>query len=444
MTAARTQRSRGLVGNSFALLATTHITALLGYAFWTVCARVSSPSVIGITNTAISAMTLISVIAISGFIPMLTRLLPGASPEERSGLCSTAFVVATLVPGIAGTIGALFMPDRLRAVVGTPWLMVLLGTGTATTALLLVVNAALLGVRRADLSMYSNIVGSIARLGAVATMLVLGVLAVSMDAKASHTILIVWIVSLFISIVLSMWLLIRTAPGFRFHAHWVWFSRMRDSLGWDHVTTLAIRAPPLAIPILAASMFPPAQVGYLAVVGMVVSAFLAVAASISSALLADCADDPRRLQEQARRATRLICMLLVVPVMVTCLLAKEVLSFFGTEYATYSPLLILLLICTFPDALINVAVAVLRVQHRLAVITTLAVIGTIMSIGGSWVLMPHMGLYGIGVALLVSQGLSAIVFAVIVLWPHRLRSSAANGEARTEQSKPKMIGTGLA
>ncbi len=47
MTAARPRTARGLVVNSIALLALNHITALLGYVFWVICARSVSASVIG-------------------------------------------------------------------------------------------------------------------------------------------------------------------------------------------------------------------------------------------------------------------------------------------------------------------------------------------------------------------------------------------------------------
>src|SRR5690349_14526699 len=110
MSGAHSRRtSRGLLGNSIALLAMTHITSVLGYVFWMACARHVSAGAIGMTSTVISAMTLIAIFSAAGFIPLLTRVLPGADPEERSGLCSTAFVLAALVSGVAGVAGALLL-----------------------------------------------------------------------------------------------------------------------------------------------------------------------------------------------------------------------------------------------------------------------------------------------------------------------------------------------
>jgi hypothetical protein len=56
MSGARVRKAgRGLLGNSIALLAMTHITSLLGYVFWMACARHVSAGAIGMTSTVISA-----------------------------------------------------------------------------------------------------------------------------------------------------------------------------------------------------------------------------------------------------------------------------------------------------------------------------------------------------------------------------------------------------
>ena len=79
---------------------------------------------------------------------------------------------------------------------------------------------------------------------------------------------------------------------------------------------------------------------------------------------------------------RLIGALLIAPVAITCLLASKVLGLFGADYAHYSTLLVLLLLSTLPDALINVAVAILRVQRRLVAVAAVTVTGAAITLGG--------------------------------------------------------------
>ena len=157
---------------------------------------------------------------------------------------------------------------------------------------------------------------------------------------------------------------------------------------------LAGQLPVLVLPILASALFPPAQVGYATIALMISAPFSAVSASVSNALLAHCADRPERLRTEARRAVRLIGALLLPPVVITCLLASKVLGLFGADYAHYSTLLVLLLVATLPNALTDLAVAILRVQRRLVAVAAITVTGSAITIGGAlllWLLMPHLG-----------------------------------------------------
>lgn len=413
MSTDRTPKARGMVGNSFALLALTNITSVLGFVFWTLCARSVSPGAIGVANTVISGMTLVAIVCVAGFLPFLTRLLPGASPDERSGLCSTAFVVTAIASGAVGAVGAFLLPTRLHNTVGTGWLIVLLTLGSIATAMQMVINSTLLGVRRAEFSLYSSSAGAVLRLATIASMVALGALATTVDSGATHTMLVIYVASLLLSNTMAFFLLRRAVPAFRFRPRIEWLTRIGRTVGWDHVAVLAVRSPAFVIPILAAAMFPATQLGYFAVTAMISSVFLAVSAAVSNALLADCADDPARLQAQARRAMRLIGLLLVLPVAGTCLLAKQVLGFFGSDYISCSTLLIVLLMATFPDAMVNISMSILRVQKRLRIITILTVAQAIMMVSGAWLLMPHIGIIGAAVAAVVAQSITAVVFAAV-------------------------------
>lgn len=426
---------RGLLGNSFALLAACHITSVLGYLFWLACARGVSASTVGMASTVISAMTLVAVFAAAGLEPLLTRVLPGADRDTRSGLSSTAIVLTAVVAGVAGAVGGLLMPERLQSSVGTGWLVVLLSAGAVGTALQLVVNAALLGARRAELSLVGCVVGSLLRLGTVIALLSVGVMATSADATAAHTILAVWVASLLISFGLSARLLARATPGFRFRPGWIWMTRLRRGVAWDHVTMLAARLPGLSLPILAAAHFPPAQVAYLVMALMLSGAFFAVSASVANSLLADCADRPEHLAAQARRALRLTGMLLILPVVITCLLASRVLDLFGADYGRHSFLLVLLLLATLPDAMVNFAVAILRVQCRLGAAAAVTITSAAITVGGAWLLMPRVGIIGAAWAVLAAPVLVATALPVIT----RLRLPARACAASTEVGAPAWV-----
>jgi O-antigen/teichoic acid export membrane protein len=417
-----------LVANSIALLATSHLTTLLGYLFWTVCARGSSASTIGMANTVLSAISLVAVLTATGFQPFLIRMLPGADSEERSGLCGTALVVSGVVSGFAGVAGALLLPVRVQTAVGTGWLVGLLGAGAMASALLMVINAALLGVRRADFSLLTSVLGSLSRLVIVAALLGLGIVATSTDATVAHTILAVSVASLMVSLGLGGRLLVRATPGFRFRCGWIWLSRLRRGLAWDHLAMVAGQLPVLVLPILASALFPPAQVGYATIAMMIAGAFSAVSALVSNALLAQCADRPEHLRTEAGRAVRLIGALLLPPVVITCLLASKVLGLFGADYAHYSTLLVLLLVSTIPNTLTDLALASLRVQRRLVAVAAITLTGSAITTGGAlllWLLMPQFGITGAGVSALASAVIIATTLVGMLIYRYRVSARTA-------------------
>jgi len=430
------------VANSIALLASNHLTTVLGYLFWTVLARGVSASTIGMANTVLSAITLVAVLTATGFQPFLTRMLPGADSRERGGLCGTALVISAVVSGVGGVVGALLLPERVHAAVGTGWLVGLLGAGAIASAVSSVINAALLGVRRADFSLLGSVLGSLSRLVTVAALLGLGVMAASSDATAAHVILAIWVASLIVTSGLGGRLLIRATPGFRFRCGWVWLSRLRHGVAWDHLAMVSGQLSVLLLPILASALFPPAQVGYATIALMISGAFFAVSALVSNALLAHCADRPEHLRTEIGRAVRLIGALLLPPVVITCLLAPKVLGLFGADYTRYSTLLVLLLVATLPNTLTDIALASLRVQRRLVAVAAITVTGSAMTIGGSlllWMLMPQWGITGAGVAALASSVIIPITLAVVFFYRNRVSARTS----RTAGDTPACVADGL-
>ncbi len=423
-----------MVANSIALLAMNHLTSLLGYVFWVICARSVDAGVVGVSNTVIGGMTLVGIVSVAGFIPLLPRVLPGASSEERNGLCSTAFVVAVVISGAAGAVGALVLPDSVQAALGTGCLVALMVAGSVGTALMLVINGALLGVRRAELSLVGSIVGALSRLAAVAVFLPLAVVTVGADTDSARVILFGWVASLMLNFVLSLRLFVRATTDFHFRPRRIWLSRLRQLVPWDYVATIAVRAPFYLVPIIAAAYFPPDQVAYLSMAAMISTAFFAVNAAVSNALLADCADRPDRLRSQARRALGLIGVLLIPAMAITCLLAPQILGIFGADYAEHSTLLVIGLMSTLPDALVNVAVAVLRVQRRLRAVAVISVSGASIGIGVSALLMPHLGIIGAAWAALASPTVVVAALAAMGFFRWLINVRAAASAARLRAS----------
>ena len=70
------RRHRDLLDNASTLVASTGVTALFGFAYWAVAARLFSQRAVGYGSAAVSAMTLIGTIGMLGMGTVLIGELP--------------------------------------------------------------------------------------------------------------------------------------------------------------------------------------------------------------------------------------------------------------------------------------------------------------------------------------------------------------------------------
>ena len=90
-----------------------------------------------------------------------------------------------------------------------------------------------------------------------------------------------------------------------------------------------------------------------------------------------------------------------------------VLGLFGPQYAAAGyPLLVLLVISAVPDAVTNVGVAQWRVQGRTGRVAALNIGMATVTLAGTWLLAPTLGVVAPGWAWLTAQTLGTVVVLV--------------------------------
>jgi O-antigen/teichoic acid export membrane protein len=115
------------------------------------------------------------------------------------------------------------------------------------------------------------------------------------------------------------------------------------------------------------------------------------------------------LRSVVTKALRVISVMLAPAMAVMIVFGRLILGLFGVSYATAGyGLLLLLAIAAVPDAVSNVAVVICRVTRRLGYSTALNLGIMVMTLGGAWLLMPPLGIAGVGVAWLGAQTIGAI------------------------------------
>ncbi len=151
------KRNGEFLGNSGALLATSVLTSLLGFAYWWVAARSFPARIVGSASAAVSAMTLISTLGMFGMGTLLISQLPK--------LKAAAAADRQLRDGVGDRLGdrrrhlyglATFGIPGLRRALGSPIGIGLLILATCLNAATLVFDEGLIGLMLGHLQLLRN------------------------------------------------------------------------------------------------------------------------------------------------------------------------------------------------------------------------------------------------------------------------------------------------
>ena len=177
----------------------------------------------------------------------------------------------------------------------------------------------------------------------------------------------------------------------------------------QHLTSVGGAVTPLVLPVLVVLRLGVTQNAYFYITWMMGAVFFTISPSVSSAVFAEGVRVGSNLRSVVAKALRVIAVLLAPAMVFMIVGGRFILGLFGASYAAAGyGLLILLAISAMPDAVSNVAVVICRVTQRLGYSTALnlGILGT--TLVGAWVLMPPLGIAGVGVAWLGAQSFGAV------------------------------------
>ena len=141
-----------------------------------------------------------------------------------------------------------------------------------------------------------------------------------------------------------------------------------------------------------------------------------------------------RLRQLTRRALRQTMLLICPLAALTAIAAPWLLLAFGADYADAGgTLLRILALGQLPNVFVALGISVARIEHRGRIVVAALGAQAVLVIGLSALLIPGMGIEGVGVAWLVSQtAVAAYLLAGVLrplLLPERWRQRAAGAAA---------------
>lgn len=407
-----------LFRNSVYIMGTTASTSLLGFGFWVIVARAFPTEEVGRAAALTSAMLFVSVFTNLGLGQVFVSRLPSRQPGREWSLAVTTGIAATAVASlVGGLIAAVLLPTLIPALRGglDPATFLLLPIGVVGAACSLVIDFAFIAERDAKHAFTRNTWAALLRIVLIAP-------ATAAPGSGTAWILALWAVSfLAIDAVAIVRLLPTLGRGFVL-ALSGWRRELREMRGLiaGHQTiNLGAQSSTFLLPVLVSAQLGTVDNAYFFTTFMVARAMFFIAPAIGNALFAEGVHHPERLGVEVRRAIRHAVALAGPAAILLVVLGPTVLGFFGPEYAEEGDTLLLILVLAGCfDAVLQIALAVLRARHRLQAAVGATWAALVVGIGATWFLLPPLGLEGGGVGWAAGK-LAGVTVAMLFLLRRR-------------------------
>jgi O-antigen/teichoic acid export membrane protein len=430
-----------MMRNSLAIMSSTVLTSLLGYVFWMIVARMFDREVNGTAAATTSAIQATVLIASIGAAAALVEWLPQCTtPVEWRQRVTTGIVVSvvTAVVGAAVVVVVLGVGFDTLPQLASPVGAALFCAACAFFAAGLVIDYVAVAEHRGGLLLVRNVV----LCGLRIPLIFIPIAALS----GENSILFAWTAAAALSLVWAFATFgSRSGRSLRlsFEKLGAHLREMASSLIGQHLITVTAMLAGYLLPVIVYARLSATDNAYFYITWMLGSVFFIISPAVSAALFVEGAANPQALAHLVRRCLLIVAGLLVVPMAVYLVGGRFVLGLFGQDYIVHGyTLLLVLTLSAIPDAITNIAVAVLRVTNRMHLALLLNGAMLVTCVIATWIVLPNTGILGVGVCWIVSQTLGAVW--VLVRWRHIVgtaqRSRRADGAEAVDDVLPVAIG----
>jgi O-antigen/teichoic acid export membrane protein len=387
-------------------------TGLFGFVFWIVAARLYTTDVVGIASAIISVAALLETICFLGLGYGLIRFLQ-SSTDPIKLINSSLTLTGLLSLAAAGIfiVGLNIWSPSLSIIRENPFYMVIFLLYVPMLVLDDLTDHIMIGKRRAMFSFAHILIFNISRL---ALLVLLVVFSRSFGIVGS------WSAATLIALLISLFLLLpRAQPGYRlcFVVDKKEFSGVLNFSFLNYLSDLFWSVPGLVLPIIVLNLLGAKSNAYFYMAWTMSSILTMIPMGVSVSLLAEGAYDETKLKTHVKSSLKMITILLIPAAVIIWFLANQLLRLYGGLYAENAvTLLRWLVIAAFPSAINIVYFNIKRVQKIMKPVIILTAFMAFIAISVSYLLLPRLGINGVGIAWLSAQSAIAIV---VVFWDLR-------------------------
>ncbi|WP_051970684.1 lipopolysaccharide biosynthesis protein [Kitasatospora azatica] len=402
-----------LLRNGHVLTISSVLTAGLGAVFWLLATSWYSADTVGRSYAALGTVALLAGIGQLNLDDLLVRFVPVAGRRTRR-LVLHCYAVGALCSALAALLFLLLLPELAPNLgfLRHPALAACFVAATAGYALFVLQDGALTGLRRANWVLGENALFAVVKTG-----LLVGCAAWALDSG----ILLSWTGALITSLLVTNYFLLKRAVPVHQGGDRGGTAPPQRLVGYaaaDYFGAIFRMAAYDLMPLLVLNILGAAPSAYFSLAWVIAYTLYQAAYNMGSSLIVEAVREPGRLGEHGRRVLRHTTLVLTAVILAVEVAAPWLLGLFGPDYAAHGTgVLRLLVLAALPNLLVSVAIDVARARRRLvwAIVLQLALCAMVLTLGV--LLLPVLGIAGVGVAWLVAEGALCVpLLATLPRW----------------------------
>lgn len=415
-----------LFRNAYALVINTGITAVLGFVYWVIAARLFTTNDVGLAAAAISAMTLLAGISLLNLEAVLVRFIPIAGRKTRR-LVLGVFVVCTLLAVVTSTIFIFGLPlwapslDFLASKFGG------LGFIGATLAWIyfVLMDGILVGLGRSVWVPVENALFGAAKLAFLLAFVGSGPFGIFASWPLAAALVV---------IPFTLLILLRFIPAHMEQSVPGGVELTRETLrsyaAGDYVGSVFDLAAISLLPLIVTHFAGAEENAYFYQGWIIAYTLILVANNTSRAFTVEAARDASQLHSYGRVVLMHTLKLLAPIVAAVVILAPWILRVFGPEYAAEGTLTLrILALAALPHTVILLGLVTARLQHQLRIVIVIQAVIAIVTLGTAVMLVERLGSLGAAIGWFSSQlSVAVVLLATYLRWLFQ-----ADGSPRSAQ-----------
>ncbi|WP_142062292.1 lipopolysaccharide biosynthesis protein [Pseudonocardia kunmingensis] len=405
--------------DGMALVLSSGVSSAIGMLFWVLAARLFDQGTVGLNSAALSAVSLLASASHLNLGNAILRFVPVA--DRRRAVVAGCFAVGLgwgAVVGLGFGVGANVWAPDLVAAFGHPAVIAFYLVGVPIWTVFVLQDSVLTAIGRAGLVLVENLAFAVLKVGLLALAAWWGLASGIALGTMVATLLAVAVVVGYLARAL------RTQPVRDPHA--VRSVRARDLAGFvgvDYAGNVAWQAAVFGLPLIVIALAGADGAAVYGVAWQITYALYLVASGMGKSMVAHSAAGDSAAIARARRGMDRKAMTLVLPGSVVVAAGSYfILWVFGSSYAeSGAVVLAVLALSAIPNVVTNSALWEARVRRQRAVQFGLPASISAVVIVATLVLVPTVGIVGVGWAWLAAQSVAA---AVILVYRRRSRPLA--------------------